>query len=135
MGLNLKKILALSGGIAASVSTGGLAAPILIPAVLNLASEFAPDGQTDPAELQRRAEEAAREADLQGWERIKIVEWIEGYKTALDRGTGNLAQVFKGRLFFDFVTNYADPPEDDWLDAVHEMVAEAVRWKIANGIA
>ena len=43
MGLDIKKILSLAGGIAATVSTGGLAAPILIPAALNLASALIPE--------------------------------------------------------------------------------------------
>lgn len=134
MGLNLKKILALSGGIAATVSTGGLAAPVLIPSVLNLASEFAPDGETSPEELERRAREEAEKQDLDAWEKIKIQEWLVRYREAMERGTGNLAQAFKGSLYFEFVGKYADPAPDDWLEAVHEMVSEAVRWQIANGL-
>lgn len=124
MGLNIKKILSLSGGIAATVSTGGLAAPILIPQILGLASELIPGEDS---------KKVAEEADLDGWERIMIADWVETYKKLIGRPIGNLAQVFEGKLTSDFIMNYADMPEEDWVKAVHEMVSEAVRWQIATG--
>lgn len=126
MGLDIKKILQLSGGIAATVATGGIAAPVLIPSVLNLAAEFIPE---------KDAEEIAKEAALDNWERIMIVEWVETYKRLLSRPIGNLPQVFKGKLFSDFVMNYADHPEEKWIDGIYDMVSEAVRWQIATGDA
>ncbi len=123
MGLNIKKILSLAGGIAATVSTGGLAAPILIPAALNLASELIPEED---------AKKIAAKGDLDNWERVMIVGWVETYKRLLSRGIGNLAQAFRGKLYSDFVMNYADDPKDEWVDSVYEMVSEAVRWQIAT---
>lgn len=123
MGLDVKKILSLAGGIAASVATGGVSAPILIPAALGLASEFIPE---------KDAKKIAAKADLDNWERIMIVGWVETYKRLLSRGIGNLEQVFRGKVFSDFVMNYADSPKDEWVDSVYEMVSEAVRWQIAT---
>lgn len=125
MRLDIKKILALGGGIAATVSTGGLAAPILIPQILGLASELIPEEDT---------KKIAREADLDGWERIMIVSWVETYKRFMDRPmmAATRVRTFEGKLRSDFIMNYADMPEDNWVTGVHEMVAEAVRWQIAS---
>ena len=123
MALNVKKILAMAGGIAATVSTGGLAAPVLIPAALNLASELIPEED---------AKKIATKADLDNWERVMIVQWVETYRRLLSRGIGNLEQAFRGKLFSDFVMNYADHPRDEWVESVYEMVSEAVRWQIAT---
>lgn len=124
MGLNIKKILAMAGGIAATVSTGGLAAPILIPQILGLASEFIPEED---------AKKIAAEADLDGWERMNIVKWVETYKRLMERSVGNFKQLYRGWLKSEFIMNYADNPEDKWVDAVYEMVETAVRWQIAMG--
>lgn len=121
--LDLKKILSMSGAIAASVATGGATAPILIPAALNLASEFIPEED---------AKKIAAEADLDHWERIKIAQWVETYKRLMKRGIGNLSQVFHGFLESEFIMNYADDPEPQWVDGVYEMVEKAVRWQIAT---
>lgn len=123
MGLNVKKILSMSGAIAASVATGGATAPILIPAALNLASEFIPE---------KDAKKIAAKAELDHWERIKIAQWVETYKRLMDRGIGNLSQVFQGFLKSEFIMNYADDPKEEWIESVHEMVSEAVRWQIAT---
>lgn len=125
MGLNFKKILALAGGIAATVSTGGIAAPVLIPAVLNLASELIPEED---------AEKIAKEAELDNWERIMIVEWVETFKRFMTRPMSQETRkrTFEGKLTSDFIMNYADMPEEKWVKGVHEMVAEAVRWQIAS---
>jgi hypothetical protein len=123
MGLNIKKILQLGGGIAATVATGGIAAPVLIGPVLNLAAELIPE---------KDAKKIAKEADLDNWERIMIAEWVETYKRLMSRNIGNLAQVFEGYLKSKFIMNYADNPKDEWVESVHEMVAEAVRWQIAS---
>lgn len=122
MGLNIKKVLAMAGGIAATVSTGGLAAPVLIPQVLGLVSEIIPGED---------AGKIAAEADLDSWERINIVKWVETYKRLMGRSLGNFEQVYRGWLESEFIMNYADDPEDKWVDAVHEMVKTAVRWQIA----
>lgn len=123
MALDLRKILSLAGGIAATVSTGGLAAPVLIPLGLNLASEFIPE---------KDAKKIAAKAELDNWERIKIAQWVETYKRSMDRGIGNLPQVFQGFLKMEFIMNYADNPKDEWVESVYEMVSEAVRWQIAT---
>ncbi len=123
MGLNIKKILALSGGIAASVATGGIAAPVLIPQILGLASELIPG--EDPNKV-------AAKADLDSWERINIVKWVETYKRLMGRNLGNFRQVYRGWLESEFIMAYADDPEEKWVDAVHEMVETAVRWQIAT---
>lgn len=125
MGLNIKKILALSGGIAATVSTGGILAPVLIPQVLGLAAELIPG--EDP-------EKIAKEADLDGWERIMIATWVETYKRFMSHpmSAETRERTFRGKLTADFIMNYADMPEDRWIEAVHEMVATAVRWQIAT---
>lgn len=137
MGLNVRKIFSIAGGIAATVSTGGLAAPILIPQILSGLADLLPEGET--------AEEIAGKAELDNWERARISDWVEHYKVLTARPLGdlaqarprigNLAQVFEGYLYAEFAFNYADEPEDDWLVGVHEMIANGVRWQIANGIA
>ena len=124
MGLNIKKVLAMAGGIAATVSTGGLAAPILIPQVLGLASELIPEED---------ARKIAAEVDLDGWERMNIVKWVETYKRLMGRSVGNFEQLYRGWLESEFIMNYADDPEDKWVDAVYEMIETAVRWQTAMG--
>ena len=123
MGLNIKKILSMSGAIAASVATGGATAPILIPAALNLASELIPE---------KDAEKIAAKAELDTWERINIVKWVETYKRLMGRSMGNFEQVYRGWLESEFIMNYADDPKEEWVDSVHEMVSKAVRWQIAT---
>ncbi len=127
MGLNIRKIFSIAGGIAATVSTTGLAAPILIPQILSGVADLLPEGET--------AEEIAEEAELDNWERARISDWVEHYKVLTTRSLGNLPQVFEGYLYAEFAFNYADEPEDNWLEGVHEMIANGVRWQIANGIA
>ena len=125
MGLDIKKILSLAGGIAATVATGGVAAPVLIPQVLNIASELIP---------QKDAEKIAKKAELDNWERIMIVEWVETYKRFMTRpmSTKTRKRTFEGKLRSDFIMNYADMPKDKWVQGINEMVAEAVRWQIAS---
>ena len=127
MGLNIKKIFALGGGIAATVATGGLAAPLLIPKVIGLVSELIPEED---------ANKIAEEADLDGWERRMIVDWVETYKRFMDRpmSSETRTRTFEGKLRSDFIMNYADMPQDNWIIAVHGMVAEAVRWQIASSV-
>lgn len=124
MGLNVKKVLAFAGGIAATVSTGGFSAPILIPQILSGVSDILPEGKT--------SEQVAAEAELDHWERIKIAQWVETYRRLMDRSVGNLAQVFQGFLKSEFIMNYADDPKDEWVEGVHQMVSEAVRWQMAT---
>ncbi len=127
MGLDIKKILSLAGGIAATVATGGIAAPVLIPAVLNLASELIPEED---------AEKIAKQAELDNWERIMIMEWVETYKRFMTRpmSVETRQSTFEGKLRSDFIMSYADMPKDEWIDGVYKMVAEAVRWQIASSI-
>ncbi len=127
MGLDIRKIFSIAGGIAATVSTGGLAFPILIPQILSGVASLLPEGET--------AEAIAEKAELDNWERTKISEWVEHYKVLTTRSLGNLPQVFVGYLYAEFAFNYADEPEEDWLEGVHEMIANGVRWQVANGIA
>ncbi len=124
MKLDVKKILALVGGIAATVSTGGFAAPILIPQILAIASEFIPDEDI---------KKIAAKADLDKWEIIMITEWVETYRRFMDRpmSVATRSRTFEGKLRSDFIMNYADMPKDEWVTAVHEMVSTAVRWRIA----
>jgi hypothetical protein len=123
MALNFKKILALSGGIAATVATGGVGIALLAPA-LGLASEFIPGED---------AEKIAAEADLDGWERVMILGWVETYKRFM--GTPMSPEMrertFEGKLRSDFIMNYADMPDDKWIDAVHQMISVAVSGMIA----
>ena len=126
MGLNFKKILQLSGGIAATVATGGAAAPVLVPQVLNLASEFVPE--EDPVKI-------AAEAELDVWEREMIKDWVDMYVTLMDRPMKPKirARTMEGKLRSDFIMKYADMPDDDWVDAVHEMLSVAVIGAMATG--
>lgn len=127
MGLNVRKLFSIAGGIAATVSTGGLAAPILIPQILSGVADLLPEGET--------AEQIAEEAELDNWERARIADWVEHYKVLTKRPLGNLTQVFEGYLYAEFAFNYADVPEENWLEGIHEMIANGVRWQVANGIA
>lgn len=132
MALNLKKILSLSGGIAATVMTGGATAPVLIPQALGLAAEFFPG--EDPTEAKRKAEALAKKAELDGWERVMIVQWVELWKRLLSRpmSAETRSRTFEGRVASDFILNYADDPKDEWVTSIREMVEKAVRWQIAT---
>ena len=123
MGLNFKKILALSGGIAATVATSGLGIGLLAPA-LGLASEFVPGED---------AEKIAKEAELDGWERVMIVQWVETYKRLMvaPMNPEIRQRTLEGKLRSDFIMNYADMPDEKWVSAVHEMLEAAVRGMIA----
>lgn len=126
MGVDIRKILSLSGGIAATVATGGATAPLLVPKLLHLASEFVP---------QKDAEKIARKAELDEWERAMVADWVKYYAKLLDipMSKETKRRTFRGRLYSDFVIAYADVPKEEWMDVVEDMVAEAVRWRIASG--
>ena len=123
MGLDFKKILALGGGIAATVATGGLGVGLIAPA-LGLASEFVPGED---------AEKIAAEAELDGWERVMIVGWVETYKRLMSVSMNDeiRQRTLEGKLRSDFIMNYADMPDEKWVVAVHEMLEIAVRGMLA----
>ena len=119
MGLNIKKILAIGGGIAATVATGGISTA-LIPAVFGIASELAPDG-TD------------KDAALDDWERAMILEWVDMYRhfMNIEMSPESKQRTTMGKLRSDFIMKYADMPKERWVEYTHSMLVMAVKGDLA----
>ena len=81
------------------------------------------------------AEKIAAEADLDGWERIMLIEWIETFKrlNAAPMDPEIRKRTLEGKLRSDFIMAYADMPDEKWVRAVHEMLEAAVSGAIAAG--
>ncbi len=118
MALDIKKILSLSGGIAAAVSTGGLSAAI-IPG-LGLAAALVP-GKDDKKDA------------LDQWERDMIVGWVAMYKRFMDIPMMPAVKrdTTMGKLRSDFIMRYADVPKERWVEHVHAMLVMAVHGELA----
>ena len=117
--VDVRKILELGGGIAATVATGGAAAPVLVPQLLKLGAEFIP--KEDPQKI-------AEKAELDEWERQMIAEWVDIYRKLMTIPMKPRVRenTMEGKLRSDFILQYVDPPEDDWVEGLHEMLRVAV---------
>lgn len=128
MALNPKKIAQLVGGIVANVAIPG--APLWLSPAAGLVAELLPDGKPSKADL----EKLERAEELDGWERVMISRWVERWRRMLARpiNAGERERRFEGSLYADFVDNYADEPEDKWIEIVSRMVRKSVEHRIAT---
>jgi len=121
MGVSVKDVLKLSGGIATAAISGGTV-PAIVAGIAGASKLIGEDEQEPPEE--------------RAWRVGRIQKWMGIVADLMQKPMNNevKAQLVRNKIASDWFEHYGERAKESWVNKMHEDVVIAVKTNMALGI-